>query len=138
MTTKTKHPRATEGQFTATRFHTSKDKALTVNAAVRFLETGLDPAKFVTNKRAYHFFHQTLSMSAKYDIHGFAAYHFENDLTKARFLSEVRHLILQHTNLDTERNSDMAVLFAPAYSNGSTEHGIYADLLDWPETGREW
>lgn len=127
MTTKTKHPRATEDQFTDSRFHSAKDKALTVNATVRFLETGLDPAAFVKNKRAYHFFHQTLSMVAEYDIHGFAATHFEDDFTKARFLEEVRGDVARYARLDPERNSDMAALFV---RGDFGEDGPYADLLE--------
>lgn len=126
----TKYPRATEDRFTASRFHSAKDKALTVNGAVRFLETGLDPAAFVKNKRAYYFFHETLSMSAEYDIHGFAAHHFEDDETKARFLDEVRREVDLDMGLDTERNSDMAILFGKAYRNNSNEDGPYAALLE--------
>lgn len=124
----TKYPRATEDQFTASRFHTAKDKALTVNATVRFLETGLEP--FAFTKRAYYFFHQTLSMAAEYDIHGFAAYHFENDETKARFLAEVRREVDLYMGLDPERNSDMAILFGKAYRNNSDQDGPYAALLE--------
>lgn len=126
----TKYPRATENQFTTSRFHSAKDKATIVNGAVRFLETGLDPAAFVKNKRAYHFFHQTLSMAAEYDIQGFAAYHFEDDFTKARFLAEVRRDVDGVMGLDTERNSDMAILFGNAYRNNSDKDGPYAALLE--------
>lgn len=121
----TKYPRATEDQFTASRFHTAKDKALTVNATVRFLETGLEP--FAFTKRAYHFFHQTLSMAAEYDIHGFASRHFEDDFTKARFLEEVRDDVARYARLDPERNSDMAALFV---RGDFGEDGPYAALLE--------
>lgn len=114
------YPRATEDQFTPTRFHSAKDKALTVNATVNFLKSGLDPRKFT--KRAYHFFHQTLSMAAMYDIRGFAAHHLENDHTKAMFLAEVQRDVERYARLDPERNSDMAALFA--------DDGPYADLVD--------
>lgn len=125
MTTSTKYPRATEDQFTDSRFHTAKDKALTVNATVRFLKTGLEP--FAFTKRAYYFFHQTLSMAAEYDIHGFAARHFEDDFTKARFLEEVRDDVARYARLDPERNSDMAALFV---RGDFGEEGPYAALLE--------
>lgn len=114
-----KYPRATEDQFVATRFHDAKDKMLTVNATVRFLESGMDPAKFT--KRAYHFFHQTLSMSACYDRHGFIWQHLRDDQAKAQFLEEARRCVSRFATLDPERNSDMTELFSA--------EGPYADLL---------
>ncbi|MEU6263694.1 hypothetical protein [Saccharopolyspora shandongensis] len=116
------YARAAEEQFTASTFHTAKDKMLTVNATARFLSSGMDPEKF--SKRAYHFFHQTLSMPAEYDMRGFAATHFSSDRAKADFLDEVRHEVRIYAGLDPERCSDMAALF-------SADHdGPYADLLD--------
>lgn len=120
-----KAPRATEEQFTASRFHTTAAKALTVNATVRFLESGLDPAKFTV--RAYYFFHQTLSMSAEYDRNGFAYRHFRDDASKAAFLREVRRDVARQANLDTERNSDMAAMFDRGYDG---QDGPYAALLE--------
>lgn len=122
----TTYPLATDDQFTPSRFHTAKDKRLTVNATVRFLKTGLDPAKLTL--RAYYFFHQTLSMSAEYDLHGFACTHFADDDTKSRFLYEVRRHIACYAALDTERDSDMAALFLT--DRHGDDHGVYADLLD--------
>lgn len=122
-----KYPRATGDQFTASKFDSVKEKALTVNATVRFLETGLDPIKFVKNKRAYHFFHQTLSMSAEHDIHGFAASHFEDDFAKARFLEEVRRSVQRYARLDPERCSDMAALFV---QDDFGDDGPYVALLE--------
>lgn len=104
-----RYPRATEDQFTASRFRTAKDKALTVNATVRFLESGMQPNKLT--KRAYDFFTQVLSMSCEYDRYGFSVYHLEDEYTQARFLAEVRDRVDTIANLDTERNSDMARLF---------------------------
>lgn len=79
--------RATDDLFVPTRFETAHDKALTVNATVRFLSSGLNPAKLT--KRAYKFFTQTLSMSAEYNQHGFAWRHLGDDASKARLLDEV-------------------------------------------------
>ncbi|KXO92970.1 Uncharacterised protein (plasmid) [Tsukamurella tyrosinosolvens] len=116
------HPKATADMFAATKFHTADDKALTVNATVRFLESGLDPSKLT--KRAYYFFHQTLSMSAQYNLDGFRHHHLIDDAAKADFLDEVRYLVDRQAMLDPERNSDMASLFADGFD------GRYADLLN--------
>ncbi|KMV17553.1 hypothetical protein ACT17_14750 [Mycolicibacterium conceptionense] len=116
------HPKATEDMFTTTRFATADDKALTVNATVRFLESGLDPAKLT--KRVYEFFHQTLSMPAEYNLAGFRSHHLSSDATKATFLAEVRDLVARYAMLDPERSSDMASLFAADFD------GCYAVLLE--------
>jgi hypothetical protein len=104
-----RYPRATEDQFTASRFKTAKDKQLTVNATVRFFESGMQPDKLT--KRAYEFFTGTLSMSHEYNQQGFIAYHLATETTRSRFLAEVRRRVDQVARLDTDRDADMARLF---------------------------
>lgn len=121
------YPLATESQFVASQFLSAEDKALAVNGAVRFLESGLDHVAFVKNEQAYRFFSQALSMHDWYNIHGFAIHHFEDDYTKARFLAEVHDLAADHAALDPG-DSDVAALFASRDSG--FDGGPYAPLLD--------
>lgn len=125
MATATKFARTTEADFTANRFDTAKDKSLTVNATVNFLKSGMNVAKF--NKRVYHFFHQTLSMSARYDREGFIDHHFQSEDSQEAFLADVRNRVQSYAMLDTERNSDMAGMFHPDYD------GRYAELVGFSE-----
>lgn len=103
--------RVTEDQFIDSRFQSAKEKALEVNAVIRALEGGLNPGAFVKNKRAYHFFTQTLSMPAEYDINGFAYYHLMNTSGREDLLEETRRLVRIYASLDPERNSDIAEIF---------------------------
>lgn len=130
----TTFPKATEDQFEANRFRTTKDKAMEVNAVVAFLKAGMPRSKFT--KRVYHFFHQTLSMSAEYDIDGFYAHHFQSNATKRHLLEDTRRDVRRYAGLDADRNADIAFLFASETQRRNRETGewdeggLYADLLE--------
>jgi len=103
--------RVTEDQFTDSHFQSAKEKALEVNAVIRALEGGLDSKAFAKNKRAYHFFTQTLSMPAEYDINGFAYYHLISKSRREELLAETRRLVRIYAGLDEDRGSDVAAVF---------------------------
>lgn len=113
--------RTTEQDFVDSKYNTARDKRLMVNATVAFLESDLAPSKLTT--RVYHFFSQTLSMSAQYNRSGFIAYHLRDERSRQRLLWEARDRISRYARLDPDRGSDVAGMFAPDYD------GRYAHLI---------
>lgn len=110
--------------FTPSKFYSAQDKCKRVRALVRFVESGYAESKFT--KAAYDCCYLSFDFIAHYDRDGFWEHYFgEGTGADARgvaeFNDELRRDARRRAMLDTDRNSDMAALFA--------EGGMLAHLI---------